>query len=325
VAALLVAALVVIWTLPWGEDVTGNPTDTSRPPPPAGTPVTGPAAGPPQVVPSGQSGRFHAEQPDRVIEVRVDDITATPATRGYRWVRTAVTVTLRAGYSDLTEATPMRLVDDRGQRILPSRTDSCTDPLPTVAIGQSRAECQVFLVPDATPVAGVMYDDFAGSEPHRGGFVVSADLPATGATEPPGVVGEIGDPAREVDLGDGRFEARVDEVIENPSEYLSEDSIPMNDARYVVVRMSVTPRGDKEFRDFTYVRLLDDRGLPIPEEHLTTATLVDCPPARRVPLGETATACLVFTLGQDTPIGGVTYVGEKPNEPADWTTWITRP
>ncbi len=327
VAALLIAALVVVWTLPWGEDVTGSPTDTSRPAPPTGIPVTGPPGAPPQVVPSGQSGRFHAEQPDRVIEVRVDDITATPAARGYRWVRATVTVTLRAGYSDLTEATPMRLVDDRGQRIPPSRTDSCADPLPTVAIGQSRSECQVFLVPDATPIAGVMYDDFAGSEPHRGGFVAVADLPATGATEPPGVVGEIGDPAREVDLSDGRFEVRVDEVVETPSTYLSEDSVPANDSRYVVVRMSVTPRGDKEFRaeDFTYVRLLDDRGLLVHEEHLTTATLVDCPPARRVPPGETATACLVFTIGQETPIGGVTYVGETPNEPADWTTWTTQP
>lgn len=327
VAALLIAALVVVWTMPWGADVAGSPTDTNRPEPPSGTPVTGPPAAPPQVVPSGQSGQFHAEQLDRVIGVRVDGITATPAGRGYRWVRAAVTVTLRSGHHDLVEATPMRLVDDRGQRILPTRTGECTDPLPTVAIGQSRSECQVFLVPDATPIVGVMYDDFAGDEPHRGGFVATAGLPATGATEPPGVAGEIGDPAREVELGADRFEVRVDDVIETPSTYLTEDSTPMNGARYVVVRMSVTPRGDTEFRaeDFTFVRLLDDRGLLVPEEQLTTATLVDCPPARRVPPGESATACLVFSIGQRTPIGGVTYVGETPHEPADWTTWISRP
>lgn len=303
------------------------------PEPPAGTPVTGPPAPPPRIIPSGQSGQFHAEQLDRVIEVRVDGITATAAAAGYRWVRAAVTVTLRSGYSDLVEATPMRLVDDRGQRILPTRSgpavdaSGCAAPLPTVAIGQSRPECQIFLVPDATPIAGVMYDDFAGAEPNRGGFIATAGLPATGATEPPGVTGEIGEPAQEVELGAGRFEVRVVDVIEKPSTYLSEDSTPMNGTRYVIVRMSVTPRDDTEFRaeDFTFVRLIDDRGLLVPEEQLTTAKLVDCPPARRVRPGESATACLVFSIGQRTPIGGIAYVGETPHDTADWVTWTSRP
>ncbi|MPZ84112.1 MAG: hypothetical protein GEV28_28430 [Actinophytocola sp.] len=319
--------MIVVWSVPWGADITGSPAGSRRPAESSaeGAEVTGPSL-PPQIVPSGQSGRFGTQQLD--LEVRVNGITASPAAQGYRWVRAEVTVTLVSGDHDLTEATPMRLVDDRGQRILPVRAgpagqDGCTAPLPTVAIGESRTECQLFLVPDATPITGVMYDDFAGTEVNRGGFVVSAELPATGPTELPGVVGEVGEPDREVDLGRGRFGVRVDEVIEKPSPYLTEDSRPMNGGRYVVVRMTVTPSGDTEFRaeDFTLVRLLDDRGLLVPEERLTPAKLVNCPPGQQVPPGESATACLVLTVGAETPVAGIAYVGETAHDATSWTTW----
>jgi hypothetical protein len=324
----LVAALV--WYASGSEDVTGSPVGTSAPRGPAdGTPVTGPSAPPPQTVPSGQPGRFDTQQLG--IEVRVDRIatsTASPAPVGYRWVRADVTVTLREGYHDLSEATPMRLVDDRGQRILPARGGpvaqaGCAAPLPSVAVGRSRTECQLFLVPNATPVAGVMYDDFSGTEVNRGGFVAAAELPATGTTDLPGVVGRVGDPAREVDLGHGRFSVGVDDVVEAPSTYLTEDSLPMNGGRYVVVRITVKSSGGTEFRDedFTYFRLLDDRGLPVPEEHLTPAELVDCPSGHRVRPGESATACMVFTIGTRTPVAGVAYVGETDHDVANWRTW----
>ncbi len=326
-AVPLVALLV--WYVSGSGNVTGSPTGSSTPSwPVKGTPVTGPSAPPPQTLPSGQSGRFDTQQ--HGIEVRVDRIAAAvaPAPAGYRWVRADVTVTLREGYHELTEPTPMRLVDDRGQRILPVRggpavqASGCTAPLPPVAVGQSRQECQLFLIPNATPIAGVMYDHF-GTEVNRGGFVAAAELPATGTTDLPGVVGRVGDPAREVDLGHGRFTMGIEEVIEAPSEYLTEDSRPMNGGRYVIVRMTVEPSGDKEFRDedFTFVRLLDDRGLPVPEEHLTPAELVDCPPAHPVPPGESATACLVFTIGTRTPVAAVAYVGETDHDVPNWRTW----
>jgi actin-like ATPase involved in cell morphogenesis len=332
-AVLLIAVVVAVWSMPWGTDVAGSPGESSRPAGPRepadATPVTGPPAPPPRVVPSGRSGRFHTQQLE--LEVRADRVatTGTPAPAGYRWVRADVTVTLRDGYHDLTEATPMRLVDDRGQRILPARTgpavqaSRCLAPLRTIAVGGSRKECQLFLVPDATPIAGVMYDDFSGTEVNRGGFVAGAELPAAGPTELPGVVGDVGDAARAVDLDRGRFAIAVDEVVEAPSAYLTEDSRPMNGGRYVVARVTVAPRGGTDFRaeDFTFLRLLDDRGLPVPEERLTPAELVDCPPADRVPPGENATACLVFTIGARTPVAGVAYVGATDHDVASWRTW----
>lgn len=333
---VLLAALVVplaallVWYASGSGNVTGSPVGSSTPRGPAkGTPVTGPSAPPPRTVPSGQSGRVDTQQLG--IEVRVDRIaadTTAPAPEGYRWVRADVTVTLREGYHDLAEATPMRLVDDRGQRILPARGDpavraGCAAPLPSVALGRSRTECQLFLVPNATPVVGVMYDQFSGTEVNRGGFVAAAELPATGTTDLPGIVGRVGDPAREVDLGHGRFVMGIEDVVEAPSEYLTEDSRPMNGGRYVVVRMTVKPSGGREFRDedFTFVRLLDDRGLPVPEEHLTPAELVDCPPAHRVRPGDSATACLVFTIGTRTPVAAVAYVGETDHDVRNWRTW----
>lgn len=362
VAVALAAALVVTGTLlSDGRRVSGTPgapaalarsSAPSTPPGPDPAPEFPPArrgeavvargAPDPIVVPRGGTGLFRATgsyegATEIQEEVRLEQGTVAQrqAPAGYRWVVAKVVVTLRVGdelpYGD---GHNVHLLDDRGQLVdSANRAGAVTvelcgsnqQNLPRIEKGQSRTECAVFLVPDATAVRGVLFADRTIDPVGEHALLFPITLPAAGAVELPPAQGQVGGPPVEVRVSSGYAEIAVADVIDRPSAYL-EDPSPPPGTRLYLVRYTVTASGAGTVRTHevrSAMHVLDDRGLRIPVDGFIGYRQVNCPTrAEEIAAGAATQDCLVFGLAKDASLSRVVYQPRSDSDdPTGWLTW----
>jgi molecular chaperone DnaK (HSP70) len=357
VAAVAVAALVAVVALSGGEAVGGSPVAEKGglrgpsspvdaaptfPPVRPGSPVVGAETVRPTVVQPGGSGLFRATgtyegATEKRVEVRLErgQIADRPAPNGYRWVVASVVATLRvAGELPYGDGHNVHLHDDRGQLvesvnraadITATLCGSNQQNLPAAPQGTPRTECAVFLVPAATGVRGVLYDDRTVDPLGVHALLFPVNLPATGPAALPSGDGRVGGPPVEVATYSGFAKVTVADVIDTPSAYLS-DPEPPPGARLYVVRYSALSSGVGAVRLSSVtdgLHLLDDRGLLVPKDPFTGYEQRDCPePPDEIAPGATARGCLVFTLSQHAEISRIVYQSRTSDgDPTTWQVW----
>ena len=363
-AALAVAAaLVVIGTqLSGGQPVSGNPlaaatnparpSSSASPPSEAGSPelpqarngkaVVGAGSPDPVVVPEGGSGLFKAtgtyegatEVQEEVRLVR-GALADREAPAGYRWMVAKVRVTLRVGdelsYGD---GHNVHLLDDRGQlmesvsRAGPVTVELCgsnQQNLPRTPRGKSRTECAVFMVPAATAVRGVLFDDRTIDPTGEHALLFPVTVPASGPAALPAAEGQIGGPPVEVRAASGYAEIAIADVIDEPSAYLVGPKPPPG-IRLYLIRYTVTASGAGTVRSYDIqdgLNILDDRGLLVPVDGFVGYRQRHCPtPAEELAAGVTTQGCLVFSLARGAAIGRVVYEPRlERDDPSRWLSW----
>jgi actin-like ATPase involved in cell morphogenesis len=358
------AAIVLVLTStasPGGQQIGGNPVAASaaRPSGPTARPstsdtapafpavlpgkaVVGPGAPDPTVVPEGGTGLFkatgsHEGATEVQEEVRLErgEIAKRRAPAGYRWVVAKVRVTLRVGdelpYGD---GHKVHLLDDRGQlmetanragEITVALCGSNQQNLPRTPRGKSRAECAVFLVPAATEVRGVLFDDRTIDPTGEHALLFPIDVPAAGPVALPAAESQVGGPPVEVPTFDGYAEITIADMLDRPSGYLTNPKPPPG-TRLYVVRYGITASGAgtvPSFESSDGLHVLDDRGQLIPVDGFIGYRQRNCPkPAKEVASGESTQGCLVFGLAKDAKISQIVY--QPPSErdnPARWVSW----
>ncbi|MGH3881381.1 MAG: Hsp70 family protein [Actinophytocola sp.] len=363
-ALTVVAALVVIGTqLSGGQQVSGNPlaaaaTNPARPsssvvpssdadapeltPARDGKAVVGAGSPDPTVVPEGGSGLFKAtgtyegatEVQEEVRLVR-GALADREAPDGYRWVVAKVRVTLRVGeelpYGD---GHNVHLLDDRGQlmdsasRAGPVTVELCgsnQQNLPRTPRGKSRTECAVFLVPVATVVRGVLFDDRTIDPTGEHALLFPMTVPASGPPTLPAAEGQVGGPPVEVRTDSGYAEIGIADVIDEPSAYLVGPKPPPG-IRLYLVRYTVTASGAGNVRTYDVqdgLNILDDRGLLVPVDAFVGYRQRHCPtPAEELAAGVATQGCLVFSLARGATIGRVVYEPRlERDDPSRWLSW----
>jgi len=197
--------------------------------------------------------------------------------------------------------------------------------LPATPRGQPRTECAVFLVPAATAVRGVVYDDRGIDPLGAHALLFPITLPATGPAVLPAGEGQVGGPPVEVSTGSGFVKIAIADVIDTPSAYLA-DPKPPPGSRLHVVRYAAVASGAGTVRltDITGgLHVLDDRGLLIPTDGFVNYERRNCPtPPEELPAGATAQGCLVFSLSRHATISRVVYQPRLDrDDPTRWQTW----
>jgi actin-like ATPase involved in cell morphogenesis len=363
VALAVMVALVVIGTqLSGGQQVSGNPlaaaTNPARPsssavpssessapavaPARDGKAVIGAGSPDPTVVPEGGSGLFKAtgtyegatEVQEEVRLVR-GALADREAPKGYRWVVAKVRVTLRVGeelpYGD---GHNVHLMDDRGQlmdsasRAGPVTVELCgsnQQNLPRTPRGRSRAECAVFLVPAATAVRGVVFDDRSIDPTGEHALLFPISVPASGPPNLPAAEGQVGGPPVEVRANSGYAEIGIADVIDKPSAYLVGPKPPPG-TRLYLVRFTMTASGAGNVRTYDVqdgLNILDDRGLLVPVDAFVGYRQRHCPtPAEELAAGVSTQGCLVFSLARGATIGRVVYEPSlERDDPSRWLSW----
>ncbi|MGH3761630.1 Hsp70 family protein [Actinophytocola sp.] len=362
VAVVVAATLAVVGTqLSGGQEVGGRPVAASAAPAPPsssvpsgsdttptfpplrpGKAVVGAGAPSPTVVPAGESGLFKATgtyegatEIQEEVRLQQGEVADLQAPAGYRWVVAKVEVTLRVGdelpYGD---GHNVHLLDDRGQLVDSANragevtVDLCgsnQQNLPRTENGGSRTECAVFLVPVATAVRGVLFDDRAIDPTGEHALLFPISVPAAGPAVLPTAAGQIGGPPVEVRAGSGYAEIGVADVIDEPSAYLV-DPKPPPGTRLFVVRYTVAASGAGTVRTFDVqdgMHVLDDRGMLVPFDVFVSYRQRNCPtPAEELGEGDSTQGCLVFGLAKDASISRVVYQPRlERDDPARWTSW----
>ncbi len=330
-------------------DPTGPPSQSPGPvaapefpPVRQGDAVVGAGLPSPTVVPPGGTGLFKATgtyqgATEIQEEVRLEqgEVSTRQAPAGYRWVVAKVQVTLRVGdelpYGD---GHNVYLLDDRGQLIeTAGRAGEVTvalcgsnqQNLPKTGRGGSRTECAAFLVPAATAVRGVIFDDRNLDPRGEHALLFPITLPAAGPAALPTTDGQVGGPPIEVRASTGYVKIGIADVIDKPSAYLV-DPKPPPGIRLFVLRYTISASGAGTVQtlyviDGLYV--LDDRGLLVPVDDFMGYRQQNCPtPAKELASGKATQGCLVFGLAKDASISRVTYqpVFER-DDPNRWLSW----
>lgn len=269
------------------------------------------------------------------LDVRLDSASVVsdaevPARSGYRWVLVKVTYTqVTAG-----ELTPVfsglqGLVDDRGQRLDPvgdgTTFSACgVDPASVsddIAVGQSKVVCSTFLVPEATPVTGVIIGETLVLYEDPNALVFPVDIAAHG--DPVDRADHtVGDPAVRADNLDGSVELEVYDVIENASGYFTEEPPP--GVRFVLVRVVASPQGTTGFPESDKARfqLMDERGVLRPYGFGDDTVAADeCPLLTDdIIAGDSRAFCLPFAVDAKAEVAAVAF--GRLNELADaLTVW----
>ncbi len=205
------------------------------------------------------------------------------------------------------------VLDDRGQWLRQpygAGQVACTEGVPPpnrVPAGAEVDLCGVVAVPEATPVAAVLFG--VRSPEAQAPLRFPVDVPAVrDRPAPMRTVGTLGGDAVTVD----GLRAKVD-LVSTPSGYLLRQ-VPAPGHRFVVVRVAVTATSQRHLT----VVLRDDRGAFLAGR---IEMLRGCPvlPGPLVP--ETPVyGCRVFEVAADTPVEGVTFVGRGPDM-TRWPTW----
>ncbi|MBB4904763.1 Hsp70 family protein [Actinophytocola algeriensis] len=325
---LLVAAAAVVFG---GErPVGGNPVAAGGPPPLPEAPVP-PAVDGNEVI-NGEVATFtsgalgvaaeYRHPAGNTFEVTVTGIeTAVTAPQpyleapdGFRWLVLRLHVVNTEG-PDFPHD-PMEnvaVLDDRGQWLRQPYgygQIACAEGAPPATRIPAEGEvdvCGVVSVPEATPVAAVLFG--VRSPEAQAPLRFPVDVPAVrDRAAPTRVVGTAGGPAVTVD----GLRARVDLVL-TPSGYLG-TQVPAPGHRFVVVRAAITATGQRHVT----VLLRDDRGALL-SGIVEVAT--GCPPlpATLAP-EEPVYGCHVFEVAVDTPVTGVTFLGRRPDA-TRWPTW----
>ncbi|MGB3439100.1 MAG: Hsp70 family protein, partial [Actinophytocola sp.] len=356
VAVAAVAAMTAVVLLTGNPGVRGNPVAAREsapsstaedavaafPPVLPGTPVVGAGEPSPIVVPPGGTGVFQATgtyegATETRVAVRLDQgaVADRAAPSGYRWVVASVVATLLVeGELPYGDGHNVFLRDDRGQlvesvnragKVTEELCGSDQQNLPAAPTGIERTECAVFLVPVATSVRGVVYDERGSDKLGAHAVLFPVDLPATGPSALPAGDGRVGGPAVEVSTGDAFAEVAVADVIDTPSAYLA-DPKPPPGTRLHVVRFTVRASGVATVRlsqvsDALHV--LDDRGVLIPIDGFIGYEQRECQELpEELAAGATAKGCVVFGLSQHTTIGRVVFQAwDASGDPTRWQVW----
>ena len=254
---------------------------------------------------------------------------------GYRWMVAKVRVTLRVGdelsYGD---GHNVHLLDDRGQlmdsvsRAGPVTVELCgsnQQNLPRTPRGKPRTECAVFLVPAATAVRGVLFDDRSIDPTGEHALLFPVTVPASGPAALPAAEGQVGGPPVEVRADSGYAEITIADVIDEPSAYLVGPKPPPG-IRLYLVRYTVTASGAGTVRSYDIqegLNILDDRGLLVPVDGFVGYRQRHCPtPAEELAAGVTTQGCLVFSLARGATIGRVVYEPRlERDDPSRWLSW----
>lgn len=233
---------------------------------------------------------------------------------GFRWLVLRLRVVNAAG-PDFPHD-PMEnvaVLDDRGQWLRQPNGPgqiACTEGVPPATRIPADGEvdvCGVVSVPEATPVAAVLFG--VRSPEAQAPLRFPVDVPAArDRAAPTRVVGSLGGPAVTVD----GLRARVDLVL-TPSGYLGEQ-VPAPGHRFVVVRASVTATRQRQVT----VLLRDDRGAFLSG---VVQVATGCPPLPgTLAPEEPAYGCHVFEVAADTPVSGVTFL-DSGQDATRWPTW----
>jgi hypothetical protein len=270
-------------------------------------------------------------------EVRLEqgEVADRAAPAGYRWVVAKVVVTLRVGdelpYGD---GHNVHLLDDRGQLVdSANRAGDVTvelcganqQNLPRTDRGKPRTECAAFLVPVATAVRGVLFDDRSVDPTGEHALLFPITVPAAGPAALPPADGQVDGPPVEVRTDSGYAEIGIADVIDEPSAYLADPKL-LPGARLFLVRYTVTASGAGTVRSYSVqdsMHVLDDRGLLVPVDGFLGYRQQNCPkPAEEVTAGETTQGCLVFSLAKGASISRVVYQPRaEPDDPDRWVSW----
>jgi hypothetical protein len=227
------------------------------------------------------------------------------------------------------------LSDDRGQlvdsvnragEVTVALCGSDQQDLPATPQGKARTECAAFLVPVATTVRGVVYDDLGDDPLRTHALLFPVDLPATGSVTLPVGDGRVGETPVEV-TADGGEHAQVvlADIIDTPSAYFADAKAPPGTSLHVL-RYAVRASGISSVRPVGVaisLAVLDDHGLPIPAEDHIHFELRDCPePPVEIPSGGTAQGCLVFVVSGQGKISRIVYRTDAHDaDPANWQSW----
>jgi actin-like ATPase involved in cell morphogenesis len=233
---------------------------------------------------------------------------------GFRWLILRLHVVNAAGPDYPHD--PMEnvaVLDDRGQWLRQPNGHgqiACTEGVPPATRIPADSEvgvCGVVSVPEATPVAAVLFG--VRSPEAQAPLRFPVDVPAArDRAAPTRVVGTLGGPAVTV----GGLRARVD-LVRTPSGYLGEQ-VPAPGHRFVVVRASVTATRQPHVT----ILLRDDRGAFL-SGIVQVAT--GCPPLPgTLTPEEPAYGCQVFEVAADTPVSAVTFPDGGPDV-TRWPTW----
>jgi hypothetical protein len=254
--------------------------------------------------------------------VTVEDVGTAPsapqpyldAPAGFRWLLLRLHVANVEG-PDFPHD-PMEdvaVLDDRGQWLRQPygagqvACDEGTPPATRIPADGEVDVCGVVSVPDATPVAAVLFG--VRSPRAQAPLRFPVDVPAASDVAAVSrVIGVLGGPAATVD----GLRVQAD-LVPRPSGYLG-GLVPAPGQRFVVVRMTAAATGQRNLT----VLLRDDRGAFLSGR---ADVLRDCPalPATLVP-DEPVYGCRLFEIAEGTPVAGVTLLGRTPDT-TRWPTW----
>lgn len=328
IVALLVAAVAVAFGgerpmtgRPLAGDVPPPVPDATIPPVEAGAEVVNQAIATFTSGSLGETARYrHPSGTEFAVTVTgVETAVTAPqpyleAPAGFRWLVLRLHVENVSGPDYPHD--PMEdvaVLDDRGQWLRQpygAGQVACTEgapPATRVPAGGGADVCGVVSVPDATPVAAVLFG--VRSPEAQAPLRFPVDVPvARDRAAPSRVVGVLGGPAATVD----GLRVRADLVL-RPSAYLDEQ-VPAPGHRFVVVRVAAVATGQRHVT----VLLRDDRGAFLSGR---VDILRGCPqlPSTLVP-EEPAYGCRMFEIANGTEITGVTLLGRTPDA-TRWPTW----
>jgi actin-like ATPase involved in cell morphogenesis len=326
---------------PSGEP-SAQPDGPVFPPVRPGTAVVNIDAPDPIVVPLGQTGLFRskgtyegATEVQEEVRLERGEVADRPAPPGYRWVSGTIVTTMRVG-EGLPSGDGHRvfLLDDRGQwiesvnragEVTVALCGSNQQDLPETPVGKPRTECAAFLVPVATGVRGVLFDDRGDDPTGVNALLFPLDLPPAGKATLPAGEGRVGGQAVEVPADDGFARITIAHLLKEPSAYLV-DPKPKPGRRVYLLRFAITASGVGSVSVLTITDglfLLDERGLPVGRAYydIQHCKQQDEYDAERVPSGNSLVMCLAFDMARQATVTRIVYQPGRDTDPTTWVAW----